>query len=108
MTLSYHNQQLQVLKSQYSVSAISSLRGIQIHLPTPRFSLARISIDASLLKDKKPSARFMPAASALASLAAIEAYTEAILYRTAARSKVNDGKLIGASGVRENGGGKGR
>lgn len=60
------------------------------------------------LTDRKPSARLIPATSALASDAAIEAYMAAILYNTAALSKVKEGRLIGESGVSENGGGNGR
>jgi hypothetical protein len=50
----------------------------------------------------------MPSASARRSAAAIEAYTEATLKSTLALSKVRDGSDIGASGVREKTGGKGR
>lgn len=50
----------------------------------------------------------IPVASDLVSAAAIDAYTAAMLNSTDARSKVRDGREIGASGVREYGGGKGR
>jgi hypothetical protein len=50
----------------------------------------------------------IPVASARVSAAAIEAYTAAMLNNTDARSNVKEGSDIGASGVRENGGGKGR
>jgi hypothetical protein len=50
----------------------------------------------------------IPVASDLVSAAAIDAYTAAMLNKTDARSKVRDGSDIGASGVKENGGGKGR
>lgn len=57
---------------------------------------------------RNPKARLIPTASALASLAAIDAYMAAMLYTIDARSKVRDGKDMGESAVRENGGGKGR
>lgn len=61
-----------------------------------------------MLTVRKLRARLIPAASLLASAAAIEAYTAAMLKSTALRSNVKEGSDIGESGVREYGGGKGR
>lgn len=61
-----------------------------------------------ILTDRYPNARLIPSISARRSAAAIAPYRAAMLYSTLARSYDNELSDIGASGVSEKGGGKGR